>query len=269
MPAFKQEAALHFPWAVVTGDAPLVAAAVHNGHAVRDELKPYLGLSDAERLREEDPFTGGWTGVAPNQIIGNRSRFEVDLNRPPDKAVYLKPEDAWGLDVWKEPLPDDLVARSLAQHTAFYHEVGELLHDLARRHGKFVVFDLHSYNHRREGADGPPADPDANPEVNIGTRTLDRERWAPVVERFMTDLRSFDFSGRQLDVRENVKFQGGYFPQWVHETFPESGCALAIEFKKIFMDEWTGEPDRRQVEVIHAALESTVPGVLEVLQQVR
>ena len=42
-----------------------------------------------------------------------------------------------------------------------------------------VVFDLHTYNHRRNGPDGPPADPAGNPQVNIGTGTMNRDRWAP------------------------------------------------------------------------------------------
>ena len=27
----------------------------------------------------------------------------------------------------------------------------------------------------------------------------------------------------------------------IHERYPEKACVIAIEFKKIFMDEWTGE----------------------------
>ena len=81
----------------------------------------------------------------------------------------------------------------------------------------------------------------------------------------MDQLR-FDFLGRHLDVRENVKFRGGQFSRWIHQTFPESGCALAIEFKKFFMDEWTGEPDKTQLEAIRQALQSTVPGILETLE---
>jgi hypothetical protein len=49
----------------------------------------------------------------------------------------------------------------------------------------------------------------------------------------------------------------------VHQTVPDSACVLAIEFKKFFMDEWTGEPDRPVIEEIRKALASTVPGVLE------
>jgi hypothetical protein len=71
--------------------------------------------------------------------------------------------------------------------------------------------------------------------------------------------------GRRLDVRENVKFRGGNVPRWIHETFPNSGCAVAIEFKKFFMDEWTGELDVEQHDAIRLALESTVPVVEDAL----
>jgi N-formylglutamate deformylase len=252
-------------WQLSSGNSPLVAAAIHNGHALRAEVAAIMKLSETERLREEDPFTGNWTVVADTRIIGLHSRFEVDLNRPPDKAVYLEPDDAWGLQVWREKPSADIVGRSLAQYGAFYAEVRQILSNLEQRFGRFVVFDLHSYNHRRVGPAGPPGDPAQNPEVNVGTGTLDRSRWSPLVDRFIGDLRAFDFLGRRLDVRENVKFYGGQFPHWIHQTFPQTGCALAIEFKKFFMDEWTGEPDPIQLEAIRQALQATVPGVLEEL----
>lgn len=253
-------------WQIQTGDSPLVAAAIHNGHAVRAEVAALMALDEAGRLREEDPYTGLWTGVAETQITGLHSRFEVDLNRPRSKAVYLTPQDAWGLQVWQKPPDPDLVARSLAQYDAFYQEVEQVLERLSNRFGRFIIFDLHSYNHRRLGPDGPAADPALNPEVNIGTGTMDRARWSPVVDRFIADLHAFDFLGRRLDVRENIKFRGGQFPRWIHGTFPESACVLAIEFKKFFMDEWTGQPDSIQIEAIGQALQSTVPGVLETLK---
>ncbi|MFH1864539.1 MAG: N-formylglutamate amidohydrolase [Candidatus Eisenbacteria bacterium] len=254
-------------WKVERGDGPLVAVAVHHGHAIRDELASLLAIDEQARLREEDPFTGEWTAIAPVRCVVLRSRFEVDLNRPRDRAVYREPADAWGLDVWKREPPDDIVARSLDEYDAFYDAMGNLLADIERRHGGFVLFDLHSYNHRREGPDGPEADAAGNPQVNVGTGSLDRTRWGGVVDGFMSHLRSYDFPGGELDVRENVKFKGGHFVRWVHETFPSTGCALAIEFKKFFMDEWTGEPDRDLVAAIGDGLRSTVPEVLEEMRR--
>lgn len=254
-------------WELESGDGPLVAVAVHHGHDVRDEVAALMAIDEQARLREEDPFTGEWTSAASVRCVVLRSRFEVDMNRPREGAVYRVPADAWGLEVWKREPPDDVLARSLDQYDAFYDAMGRLLADIERRHGGFVVFDLHSYNHRREGAMGPDADAAGNPQVNVGTGSLDRTRWGAVVDGFMSSLRSYGFPGGGLDVRENVKFEGGHLVRWVHETFPSTGCALAIEFKKFFMDEWTGAPDRDLVAAIGAGLLSTVPGVLEGLKR--
>ncbi len=252
-------------WKITKGHSPVVAAAVHDGHRVREEVSRILSLTEAERLREEDPFTGIWTEVAKTRIIGSHSRFEVDLNRPREKAVYITPEDAWGLHVWKEQPDEQLISRSLAAYDAFYSEVRNLLTDMAQSFRHFVVFDIHSYNHRRNGPNAPPADAAGNPEVNIGTGNMDRQKWTPLINRFMEDLRSFDFLGRHLDVRANIKFRGGHFSRWIHESFPNAGCAIAIEFKKFFMDEWTGEPDKSEINAIQNALQSTLPGILKEL----
>src|SRR5688500_10946958 len=76
------------------GSGPRCATSIHAGHTIRDSLLPHLELSDQERLREEDPFTELWTTVCPNRVVARRSRFEVDLNRPPEAALYKKPVDA-------------------------------------------------------------------------------------------------------------------------------------------------------------------------------
>jgi len=252
-------------WAIQFGDGPLVAAAIHDGSAVRAEVAELLAIGESERFYEEDPYTGAWTSAAPTRIVVSRSRFEVDLNRPRDQAVYLTPDDAWGLDVWKAGPSIEVVERSLAQYDAFYRQVRLVLEMLVERHGRLVVFDLHSYNHRREGPGRPAADGRENPDVNVGTGSLDRARWARVVDRFAAALGSFDFLGRRLDVRENVRFRGGQFSRWIHATFPESVCCLAIEVKKFFMDEWTGRADPGAVHAMGRALAASGAGVVEEL----
>jgi hypothetical protein len=255
-------------WTQEFGEGPLMAVAVHNGHDLRDEIADRTALDDAARLREEDPHTGEWTVVAPTRLVVHRSRFEVDLNRGRDLAVYRGPEDAWGLDLWKEDgLSREMIARSLSIYDDFYGMFRVALQGVRDRHGRFVVLDLHSYNHRRSGPGGPAADPAGNPQVNIGTRTMDREYWAPLVDRFIADLRAYDYPGGRLDVRENVKFPGRQVPRFVHENFPGEGCALAVEVKKFFMDEWTGQRDDALFAAVLAALMSTVPGMLEELHR--
>jgi N-formylglutamate amidohydrolase len=250
---------------VDVGTSAIFAAAIHDGHGIRLELDSRFNLDSDSRLREEDPHTGYWASVTDNRIVGERSRFEVDLNRPREKAVYRRPEDAWGLKIWKEDLTEEEVEASLSEYDHFYNVVEALLENTVRRHGHFVVLDIHTYNHRRSGQHGPPADPETNPEVNLGTESIDRSIWGSLVGRFINELYEFDFDDRHLDVRENVKFKGGNFSRWIHERFPGQGCAIAIEFKKFFMDEWSGENDTAQINLIWQALRSTLPGIQQEL----
>ena len=255
-------------YTLTRGNSPLVATAIHNGHEVRHNLRPLFHLTPEERLREEDPYTAEWVDITDNQIVGHYSRFELDLNRPPGKAIYRKPEDAWGLQVWKEALPEELAKESMMRYDKFYEDVKQMLSELLSEHGCLVIYDLHTYNHRREGPSGPAADPEGNPEVNIGTGNMNREKWAPVVEALMHSLGNYNYRGRRLDVRENVKFEGGHFMRWIHDTFGDRVCVMSIEFKKFFMDEWTGEPDQAQVQEIRQALQQSTRPVLEALAQV-
>lgn len=254
-------------YTLTEGPGPLIATAIHDGHDLREEVARIIKLGEAERRREEDPYTSCWVDVAETRLVALRSRFEVDLNRPREKAVYLTPHDCWGLDVWRQPPTDEVIERSLEEYDAYYAALRDLLTAKQNKYGKFVLYDIHSYNHRRDGPGAAPESPALNPEINVGTGTMDRERWAPLVDRFISDLRSFDFAGRQLDVRENVKFRGGHQVRWLHENFARSGCGLAIEFKKFWMNEWNGEKDEELIDLLGRALSSTVPGVLAELDK--
>jgi hypothetical protein len=167
--------------------------------------------------------------------------------------------------LWRDTLPAEEIECSLDHYDRFYVDFGRRLDTLAER-GPFVVLDLHSYNHRREGADKPPAPEATNPEVNVGTGALDRARWSRVVDRFLETLADQECGGARLDVRENVRFRGGELSRWVDQRYEGRGCALAIEFKKVFMDEWTGELDERHIEQLRAALAAVVPALIEELR---
>jgi hypothetical protein len=255
-------------WTVQRGAGPIVATAIHDGHELRPEIAELIRLPEAERLREEDPFTGQAIVDVPTNITAHRSRFEFDLNRGRDEAVYLTSEQCWGLEVWSSPPQPDIVARSLAIHGAYYAMLEALLNEVAEEHGRFVLIDVHSYNHRRDGPEAEATSQDKAPDINIGTFSMPREEWSFLLDPLMHAMAQFDFNGRRLDVRENVAFQGkGEQTRFVHERFPKRGCAIALEFKKFFMDEWSGVPDQRELEAMRRFIRFTADTAERLLLQ--
>lgn len=250
-------------WTLRRSASPIVGTAIHDGHLIERDTIPLLAVAEDVRLREEDPFTGELIAGLPTQLIFHRSRFSVDLNRSREKCIYMKPSDAWNIKVWKKAPSAELAEGSRQIHDRYYEALASTLDGVKSCYGAFVVLDIHSYNHRRAGPNSPPSDADAAPDINIGTASMDRSRWAPVVERFMEFCRSREIMGQRLDVRENVAFQGhGEQTRYIHERYPNAGCAIAVEFKKIFMDEWTGEPNRLWLHELRTLLSDSVP-VLE------
>lgn len=241
----------------INTQSPVIGLAVHDGHELRPDVARQMVLPDAIRSREEDSHTGALARALPTSLVAHRSRFEVDLNRPRDEAVYRSPEEAWGLELWESEPDPSTISTSLSLYDAFYTKLGAVAERIANLHGGFVLYDIHSYNHRRDGPEAAPAPVGENPEVNLGTASLP-PKWKPVAETFLEMAR---WEG--LDGRENVKFRGRQVAAWVHEHYGDVACALAIEFKKSFMDEWTGEIyDTRYEHIRRFVQASTVP-VLE------
>lgn len=250
-------------------NGPVVATSVHAGHELRPDIAAAMVLDETERFREEDPHTDRIAAVVPDRVVTTRSRFEADLNRPRREAVYRRPEDCWGLEVWRDGvLSDELFEGSLETYDAFYDALAPRLDALAER-GPFVLLDVHSYNHRRDGSDAPPAPASDNPEVNVGTGSLDHDLFGPLVERFMGDLRDASLGCGPLDARENVAFEGRNLAWWVHDRYPRVGCVLALEFKKTFMDEWSGELDEERLRHAQEGLAAALPGLHEELGRLR
>jgi N-formylglutamate amidohydrolase len=243
-----------------TGNSFLVVASIHSGHRIRPQLLSYLKLSETERLLEEDPFTDKWITISDNQIRVLPSRFEVDVNRPREKAIYMNPKDAWGLEVWNEKLPEEIVEKSLQVYDEIYTQLAHYFDALLSTHKYLIIYDLHSYNHRREGFD-QYANPAENPEINIGTGNLNRDVWGTVVDELINQIRSFNFEGRHLSVGENVKFRGGHFSKWLHARYKDLVCPVSIEVKKFFMNEWTGEVFEPQLTHLRELLISTIAPV--------
>lgn len=253
------------PWEIRCAAGPVVATAIHAGHQMRAELLPNLALGPADRLREEDPFTDFWMTLGDSTVRVNQSRFEVDLNRPENLSVYTEPEQSWGLRVWhRTPSRGELEA-SRALHRGFYQRMRELLDDLVDRWGVALVLDIHSYNHRRRGPDAAADDPADNPDIDLGVTTLDHSRFGGVLERFVDALR-LPVDGRAFDVRSNVRYPtGGYFPEWVFSNWGASVCTISLEFKKIFMDEWTSTVDIVMAQRLRTLLAGALVDVREEL----
>jgi N-formylglutamate deformylase len=240
-------------FAIEVAPGQLVWTAVHAGHELRAGLVDVVALDPSTRLREEDPFTDRMLGDCGIRVVVHRSRFEVDLNRPREQAVYGGPDESFGLEVWKRELSPGELEWSRRIHDDFYTCLSTHLDRLATN-GRFLVLDVHSYNHRRGGPDAHPEPADGNPEVNVGTAAIEGRGWDHAVATFVEALGDQEVRDHRLDVRVNVRFKGGYLCRWVAERYPETACPLAIEFKKVFMDEWTGQCDDTHVRELREAL---------------
>ncbi|WP_051881573.1 N-formylglutamate amidohydrolase [Parvularcula oceani] len=250
------DAALRPHWDIQRRGGPVLATAVHAGHVMRDELKPYLAISEQDQRREEDPMTGLWSTVGDDAFRNYTSRFQADLNRPRDSAIYLKPEDSWGLQVWKETPPDEMIERSLAVYDAFYDMMATWIEGLIAECGKVLVLDIHSYNHRRDGPHGRHGPQEDNPDIDLGVTTLDRERFGGVLDVFKTALAAQPAQSRELDVRENVRYpDGGHWPEWVFANYGADVATITLEYKKFYMDEWTGTAFLPVIEDLRAGLD--------------
>ncbi|WP_114791655.1 N-formylglutamate amidohydrolase [Niabella yanshanensis] len=223
---------------IVNRKTPILAFALHDGHRIDESLRSYLLLDEQGRAREEDPYTGYMIADLPVTTVAvHASRFQLDLNRVKEQSVYAKPEDAWGLHVWNG-LPIAAIEELNTRYEAFYTEIRLLIEEAVKEHGYFCILDVHSYNHRRESP-FKEADSETHPEINLGT-FYNNKKWFPLCDSYNSFLSDSKILDAQPDVRQNIIFKGGAFAQWVTGNFGEDGAVLSIEFKKTFMDEWTG-----------------------------
>ncbi|KRG70683.1 hypothetical protein ABB29_05310 [Pseudoxanthomonas dokdonensis] len=249
-------------WDLVIGHGPVLVTAIHDGHAIRNSLLPHLAIDEASRRREEDPMTAALTRAGDVRLVARQSRFQVDLNRPRHKCISSDPADTWGLQIWKPGLPGAELDASMREHDQFYTLVRALIDALLKQWGKVLLVDVHSYNHRRDGPQGPVAPMLGNPDIELGVTTLDRTRWGSVAKRFADVLRDHPINDAKPDVRENIRFPtGGYFPEWVYATYGDKVCTISPEYKKIFMDEWTGKLDIAALEHCRDGLQHAIDAV--------
>ncbi|MCK0123945.1 N-formylglutamate amidohydrolase [Gelidibacter sp. F2691] len=206
---------------------PYACAAVHNGHQFRRDLWPKCLHTEYERWYEEDPETENMVKHHPIVISGMDSRFEYDLNRDPNNAIY---DDAWGKQLWKEPLTADEKSKSLEKHRNFYNVVHALIKTLEAKFGCCIVYDMHSYNWKRWDREVPT--------WNLGTSNVDNARFKNSIEDWRKALSEIKLPNSIASTAKiNDTFQGnGYFLKFITENF-EQTLVLATEVAKIYCDE--------------------------------
>ena len=208
---------------------PYVCGAVHDGHQFRKELWDNCIHTEYERWFEEDPATKEMVKSHPIVIAGCDSRFEYDLNRAPETAIYT---DAWGKQLWHNPLPENQQKKSLQKHTNFYKVVKALLSKLEEKFGICIVYDMHSYNWKRWSREVPT--------WNLGTSNVDNNRFGKEIESWREILEKMPLPNRIKSTSKiNDTFQGnGYFLKYITQNFKNT-LVLATEIAKVYCDELT------------------------------
>jgi uncharacterized protein (TIGR02421 family) len=228
--------------------APIVCAAIHNGHQLRSELEKSFVLSEAERFYEEDPYTNELISSFPIQIIGNDSRFEYDLNRAKTLSTYFK--TAWEKQVWDKPLSPKQRAKSHAKHQSFYNVLEAIITIVEKQFSNAIVFDIHSYNYKRIEKE--------TPSFNIGAGQIDIERWGSVVNQFEKQLNRIVLPNLNVRAATDEVFHGrGYLITHINSHF-DNTLVLPTEVKKIFMDETTGDVYPLVLEELKAGFKNAI-----------
>lgn len=205
-----------------------VCAAVHDGHEFRKELWDNCLHSEYDRWYEEDPETKNMIVNHPIVIAGRDSRFEYDLNRFPEEAVF---ETAWGKQLWRYPLTEYEKQKSLKKHDSFYKVVQTLISKLEEIHRTCVVYDMHSYNWQRWDREVPT--------WNLGTKNIDNERFGSVIEDWRQALSHLKLPNgiKQTAAINNTFFGNGYFLRFITNNFNNT-LVLATEIAKVYCDEY-------------------------------
>jgi hypothetical protein len=206
---------------------PYVCGAVHDGDQFRKELWDNCTHSTYERWYEEDPETKNMVISHPILIAGRDSRFEYDLNRIPEEAVF---ETAWGKKLWKAPLNKEEKARSLAKHTAFFEVTHALIEKIESKFGCCIVYDMHSYNWQRWDREVPT--------WNLGTSNIDNDRFGDEIESWRLSLSEIKFPHgiKSTASINNTFFGNGYFLKYITKNFKNT-LVLATEIAKVYCDE--------------------------------
>ncbi|PIA77801.1 hypothetical protein BFR04_10270 [Gaetbulibacter sp. 4G1] len=207
---------------------PYACAAIHDGHQFRKELWENCIHTEYERWYEEDPETKNMIKSHSIVLAGCDSRFEYDLNRDPENAVF---DTAWGKQLWSKPLSEKMKDKSLRKHTNFYKIVHTLVNKLESKFGFCTIYDMHSYNWKRWDREVPT--------WNLGTSNVDNTRFGDVINSWRQSLSEIKLPNNiKSTAKINDTFLGnGYFLKYITNNFKNS-LVLATEIAKVYCDEY-------------------------------
>ncbi|WP_339895150.1 N-formylglutamate amidohydrolase [uncultured Algibacter sp.] len=228
---------------------PYTCAAIHNGHQFRKDLWDNCLHTEYERWYEEDPETKNMVKSHPIVIAACDSRFEYDLNRAPEDAVFVT---AWGKPLWKKPLSEDMKTKSIQKHANFYKVVEALIKTIESKFGFCTVYDMHSYNWKRWDREVPT--------WNLGTSNVDNTRFGDVIETWRESLSEIQFPNSIKSTSLiNDTFQGnGYFLKFITQNFRNT-LVLATEIAKVYCDEYEQIIFPEVVKIVEHELITRIP----------
>lgn len=216
-----------------------LGVALHSGNAVRAELSDVMAVSPHDRFREEDPYTERFIEDFPLQIIAHDSRFEYDLNCEQEQTIYSSDEKKWGLKVWNRELTEGEKRTTYSKFKEFHAILDIVVELMLEQDSPVVLFDIHSFCYQRERKIN--WFDDEMPEINLGIRYINRHFFSPLIDCFLEGVSGTVIDGHPVRVVENELFPGGYLTRKYAQRQNRRVLVLAIEYKKIFMDEWTGD----------------------------
>lgn len=227
---------------------PYICAAIHQGSFLREDLKKNITLSDLERRREEDPYTEDFILPLPIRIVGLDSRYEYDLNKNEETCIY---KEAWGKEVWKQPLTDEKRKISLNKHSLFYRVAEALVKVIEEKFGACVVYDIHSYNYGRIKDIDPPL-------FNIGAERINKRKFGVFIDSWRNELSKVKIGNVVNRSEINRVFYGkGYFVEFISSKF-ENTLVLSTEVKKVYLDETTEDVFPKVIRDIRLGLKNAI-----------
>lgn len=185
---------------------PILLSVPHAGLRVPPEAESYCSLSEEEIIADGDEGAAEIFDLADHVaefVTTDVARAIVDLNRATDDRRpdgVVKTHTCWNVPVYRNPLPDEVIAQLLNQ---YYHPYHERLADGQTHPSVRLCVDCHTM-----AAIGPPIGPGAGEErpfvcLGDGNGTTLPPKWIDQLARCFGDT-------FETEIAVNKPFSGGY-----------------------------------------------------------